>query len=252
MNKPFFLALLVFINVTTANDLTVAVAANFSRPMAELVDDFNKLTGKNVIVISGSTGKLAAQITHGAPVDVFLSADTTTINLLVQQGLLDQQPVEVYASGKIALWSNILTEHELNNCLVDSRLQLSCFKILSIANPKLAPYGFAAKEFLAKSYQDLQQQRRLVFAESINQAFQFTLSGNADLGLVAVSQLINNQLVRQKHYIEINSSLYSPIEQSLAVVSRSNNKVLASDFIEYLGSKRGQDIIESFGYRVNR
>ncbi|RKZ91942.1 MAG: molybdate ABC transporter substrate-binding protein, partial [Gammaproteobacteria bacterium] len=166
-----------------AEEIRVVVASNFTDAIREIAGRFEMKTQHKVSVISGSTGKHYAQISNGAPFDVFFAADVKRPELLEQQGLALPGSRFTYAVGKIVLWSP-------DQDYIDTSanvLKQGKFNHLSIANPKLAPYGRAAQQVLKKLGLWNKLQGRMVRGENIGQAFQFVKSGNARLGFVAFS-----------------------------------------------------------------
>ena len=171
-----------------AGEVSVAVAANFAAPMERIVPLFEKESGHTVKVSLASTGKLYSQIKGGAPFDVLLAADEATPKRLVQDGLAAGGSRFVYALGKLVLWS-------AQPDFVDARgavLNKGGFGKLAIANPRLAPYGVAAKETLEKLTMWNAMQGRLLRGEDIAQAYQFVATENAELGFIALSQIMRN------------------------------------------------------------
>lgn len=241
--KTFFCLLIVLLSTTQvkADLVHVAVASNFTHAIKALADQFNNETGHDVIISQGSTGKLYAQIKHGAPYDVFFAADRKRPEKLETEGNAIQDSRFTYAIGKLVLWSPLPD-------LVDSKgnvLKQDDFVHLAIANPKLAPYGKAAQQVLQEKGLWEQLQSRLVRGENINQAFQFVKSGNAQLGFVALSQVQYTGHYETGSFWEIPQSLYTPIEQQ-AVLLRQ--KQVANDFLMYVKNKKSREIIRSYGY----
>jgi molybdate transport system substrate-binding protein len=227
--------------VAKAEPVRVAVASNFQHAASLLMAEFEALTPHKAVLIFGSTGKQFAQISHGAPFDVFLAADSERPRLLEQQGLAVRGSRVTYAVGKLVLWS-AQPNYAYNE---GAALKGNEFKHLAIANPRHAPYGLAAKQFLQS--QDLWQtlSSRLVRGENVNQTFQFVQSGNAVLGLVAKSQLACASCQGYTSYWEVPQRLYAPINQQ-AVLLR--DYPAAKQFLLFLGSDAAQRIIQQNGY----
>lgn len=239
-----FVGNLGFSNVYGEEAIKIATASNFLLPMKNLKKHFESELGVDVILISGSTSKLYAQIINGAPYDIFLSADQNTVGKLIENGLAIKNSEFVYATGKLALWrrGHKRSTSELQNDLVNLR-----FKRLAIANPKLAPYGHAALEVLHNLALYDKVSARLVYGENIGQAFQFAYSGNAELGMVAVSQL--KSLNNAGQYWEIPLDLYQPLKQSAVLLKRAKNNIAAKLFMTLLKSRKIQQVISrEFGY----
>lgn len=224
-----------------AETLRVAVASNFKTTLEALVEDFEASSEHPVILASGSTGKHYAQILNGAPFDLFFAADVRRPRLLEQQKRSAPGSRFTYAIGKLVLWSP-------EAGYVDDQgrvLETGTFRRLAIANPRLAPYGLAAKQVLQQRglYQKLQS--RLVRGENIAQTFQFVATGNAQLGFVALSQLEGSGLAQQGSLWTIPESLYDPIEQQAVML---NDTPAARALIAYIKSEPAGRIIRRFGY----
>ena len=168
-----------------ADEVQVAVAANFTAPIQAIAADFEKDTGHKLIAAYGATGQFYTQIKNGAPFEVFLSADDTTPQKLETEGDTVKGSRFTYAVGTLALWS-------AKEGYVDAKgdvLKQNAFKHLSIANPKAAPYGLAATQVLAKEGLTEKLKGKLVEGQNITQAYQFVSTGNAEVGFVALSQI---------------------------------------------------------------
>ncbi len=237
-----------FISIPIQADTThIAVASNFTGAMKALINVFEESSTHKVKASYGSSGKIYAQIKHGAPFQLFFSADQAKPLALYQQGLTTEKPF-TYAFGALALWSSHadFQHNELN------LLQSNDFNKLSFANPKLAPYGIAAREVLENLKLLQATQKKWVQGENIAQAYQFVGSGNADLGFVALSQVKN-----KAPYWLVPSKLYSPIRQDAVLLSAgssisSGRNKAASAFLHFIRSEQSQAIIESFGYTAKR
>lgn len=222
----------------SAQTLHVAIASNFIKPAKAIIDAFERETGHKVIASYGSSGKLYAQIYHGAPYLVFLSADQDKVNKLIEHKLAIENSQTTYAIGQLVLWSNspAYKGQEFR------RFTSGKFKRLAIANPKLAPYGLAAHEFI--SLHGITKEK-IVVGENINQAYQFVASGNAELGFIAKSQLNasdNGWLVPQ--------SEYSAIKQDMVLLKRGNTHQVAKQFYAFVRSELSKKIIAASGYRL--
>src|ERR1700754_4692044 len=181
----FALTAAAFAFSARADEVQVAVAANFSAAAQKIAAQFEKDTGHTVKLSFGATGKFYAQIAAGAPFDLLLAADDTTPKKIVAEGKGLAETRKTYAIGKLVLWS-------ADPALVDDKgevLKSDKWKHLAVADPKLAPYGEAAKETLAALKLTDAVQPRIVTAENIGQALQFVQSGNAELGFVALGQV---------------------------------------------------------------
>jgi len=227
----------------TAEEIRVVVASNFTDALREIAGRFEMKTQHKVSVISGSTGKHYAQISNGAPFDVFFAADVKRPELLEQQGLALPGSRFTYAVGKIVLWSP-------DQDYIDTSanvLKQGKFNHLSIANPKLAPYGRAAQQVLKKLGLWNKLQGRMVRGENIGQAFQFVKSGNARLGFVAFSQIKKPDNAIEGSFWQVPESLYDPIDQQ-AVLIKDNKAARA--FLDFVRQDEALQIIRNFGYGV--
>jgi len=242
-----FFGLLMGASQAVADELKVAVASNFYPTMKLIAKHFElKTAGSSgqhhkVILIPGSSGKHYAQIMNGAPFDVFFSADIERARMLEQEGRVVAGTRFTYALGKLILWSSI-------DNYVDSKgevLNKKDFRYLAIANPKLAPYGKSAEEALRslKLWENLQG--RLVRGENIAQTFQFISSGNAKLGFVAYSQIMNPGLSIDGSFWEVPQSIYKPIEQQAVLLKDS---YIGREFLSFVKSDESLSIIYESGY----
>ncbi|MBJ7538359.1 molybdate ABC transporter substrate-binding protein [Marinomonas transparens] len=229
---------------TLADTLHIAVASNFIAPIKQLATQFEQETNNQLQLSFASSGKLFAQIQHGAPFDVFLSADNIKPSTLVKQQLALPDSLIIYAQGKLVLWSiNPMPSSLLKDSLLAA-------KRIAIANPKLAPYGKAAVESLRNLAIWPNVKGKLVQGENIAQAYQFVYSQNADLGLIALSQVLSGKV--QGHTQDISDKLHRDIEQAAVILSGSQKKVLAKAFMAYLMRPDVQEKIRQFGYSENK
>jgi len=229
---------------TIADQLLVAVASNFIQPAKELGDLYERKTGVKIKWVVASSGKHYAQIIHGAPYDVFLSADQTKVVKLIKINAAIAETHITYAQGQLALYSP--SSNISPNSLEALITSIDKF---AIANAKLAPYGAAAKAYLQHLfvYQTMANRKSLVIGENINQAFQFVETGNAQAGLVAMSQLVNKN---KASYKLIDTELYPAILQDGVVLSRSNNIPQAKAFMNFLKQAEVTNIIKKYGYLI--
>lgn len=241
----FFLANLWFAPFLCAETTKVAVAANFTDAARALSPVFEQTTGHRIKISYGSTGKLYSQIENGAPFDVFLAADQARPAKAEKDGLAIADSRFVYAKGKIVLWSSDKASFSDG----ETFLNLKQFKRLALANPKTAPYGVAARQVMEKLgiWSDVQKQ--LVRGDTIAQAFQFTATGNADVGFVAGSQ--HKAWKGDKGAVwEIPETYYEPISQAAVLLNKGADNPAAIAFYEFLKSSQAHEIIESFGYGI--
>jgi len=228
-----------------ADDATIAVAANFSVPAEALQKLFEQRTPHRLRLTSGSTGQLYAQIANGAPFDALLSADREHVDQLLAAGLADGTLRFTYAVGKLALWTR---ETDKFKPLDMQSLARTDFRWLAIANPELAPYGHAAEQALRKLGLWDSLQSRIVRGESIAQTFALAQTRNADLALVALSQVIAYKDKAAAAAYEVPQELYDPIDQDAALLKRASGNAAARGFLEFLREPDALRVIEGFGY----
>lgn len=230
-----------------AGTATIAVASNFTHTAKSLQAEFERTHPHSLTLIFGATGKLYAQIKHGAPYDIFLAADEKTPALLANQNIADNSSFKpiIYALGRLALWAphsnEAVTEQNLLTIAANSKL--------AIANPKLAPYGQASMDVLNALALFEKTQRNRIIGENIAQVFQFVASGNANLGFVAYSQLLHEKTPSQQFWV-VPKELHTPIVQSAALITRDKINVAATSFYTFLHSASAKQIIRSQGYWV--
>ncbi len=227
-----------------ATEVQVAVAANFTSPMQEIAAEFTKDTGHKVLLASGATGKLYAQIKNGAPFEVFLAADDKTPARLESEGDTVPGSRFTYAIGTLVLWS-------AQPGLVDDQgkvLKNSKFKHLAITNPKTAPYGAAAVAALTKLGLFDTLQSKFVTGENVSQTYQFTFTGNAELGFIALSQIMTNGQSTGGSTWIVPASLHEPIRQDAVILTNGKDQPAAQALVEYLKGKKAAAIIQSYGY----
>lgn len=241
---PLWLALCCCCHVAHAAQTHVAVASNFIEPMRALVAEFELRTEHSVIVSFGSSGKLYAQIRHGAPFDLFLSADDAKPAQLANEGFARAQHVQTYAIGALVLWS----PNEVSEKSGPSLLSSGEFDRLALANPRLAPYGKAAVEVLAALGLEHKFRSRWVMGENVAQTFQFVASGNASLGFIAASQWHSAEHQYGGTAWHIDPSLYTPIRQDMVMLRRGKDNPATLALREFLQSGYAQRLIHTFGY----
>ena len=245
--KSRLLALSLFVSTgVLADEIQVAVAANFTAPMKQIAADFEKDTGHRAVLAFGSTGKFYAQIKNGAPFEILLAADDETPTRLVRESAADQASQFTYAQGKLVLWS-------AKPAIVDAQaevLRKGGFDHLAYANPKLAPYGAAAEQAMKALGVHQALAPKFASAENIGQAYQFVKSGNALLGFVALSQVWKDgQLVEGSAWI-VPQNLYEPIRQDAVLLAKGKERPAAAALLQYLKSDKAKAVIRSFGYEI--
>jgi molybdate transport system substrate-binding protein len=231
------------LNVQAA-EVSVAVASNFTAPMRKIAQAFEQETGHRAVLSSGSTGGFHVQIRNGAPFQVLVAADASTPLKIESEGLGVEGSRFTYAIGTLVLWS-------AQPGFVDGTgdvLRRGKFERIAIANPKLAPYGVAALETLSRLGVLQRVQPRLVRGENISQAYQFVATGNAELGLVALSQVVaDGKMVRGSGWI-IPADLHAPIRQDAILLTSGKDHPAAIALMGFLRGDKARAVIRSFGY----
>jgi molybdate transport system substrate-binding protein len=247
--KPTILATLIGTTLLTtqvaAEEVKIAVAANFTDASKIIAKLFEKQSGHTTKISYGSTGKLYSQIEHGAPFELFLAADTKRPIKAEKEGLAVADSHFVYAKGKLVLWSikpGLFKEGE-------SFLKSGEFKHIALANPKTAPYGQAAEQVMQQIDVLEKIRPKLVKGDSISQTFQFTATGNADAGFIALAQM-KAWKGESGSLWEIPSNYYAPIDQAAVLLKKGESNPAATDFLAFLKSDEAQAVIESYGYGV--
>ena len=235
--------LAVFSNAQAA-EVGVAVASNFMAPMQKIAQAFEQDTGHKAVLSFGSTGSFYAQIKHGAPFQVLLAADTQTPLKLEKEGMGVAGSRFTYAVGQLVLWSR-------QPGLVDDKgaiLRSGLFERMALANPKLAPYGAAAVEVMSQmgAFKDIQP--KLVQGENIAQTYQFIASGNAQLGFVALSQVMTDGKLTQGSGWPVPPGLHAPILQDAILLTQGRNNPAARALLDYLQGQKARAIIRASGY----
>ncbi|VVN87515.1 Molybdate-binding protein ModA [Pseudomonas fluorescens] len=234
------------ISAAQADEVQVAVAANFTAPIQAIAADFEKDTGHKLVAAYGATGQFYAQIKNGAPFDVFLSADDTTPEKLEKEGDTVKGSRFTYAVGTLALWS-------AKDGYIDAKgevLKKNEYQHLSIANPKAAPYGLAATQVLEKLKLTEATKAKIVEGQNITQAYQFVSTGNAELGFVALSQIYKEGKVTSGSAWIVPASLHDPIKQDAVILSKGKDNAAAKALVEYLKGPKAAAVIKSYGYQL--
>ncbi|WP_153130552.1 molybdate ABC transporter substrate-binding protein [Dechloromonas hortensis] len=245
-NALFFGLTVAIATVSHADEVQVAVAANFTAPMQQIAAQFEKDTGHKAVLAFGATGKFYAQIVNGAPFEILLAADDETPARLEKEALGLAGSRFTYAIGKLVLWST-------DPALVDAKgdvLKTGQFKHLALANPKTAPYGSAAIEAMSKLGLLSSLQPRFVQGENISQTQQFVTTGNAELGFVALSQVLKDGKVSSGSAWIVPAHLYEPIRQDAVLLAKGHNKPAAGALLAYLKGDKAKAVIRSFGYEL--
>lgn len=246
--KKIFL-ILIFLNISLfANTINIAVAANVSYAIEDLIKEFNKMNpDTKVIVTLGSSGKLTAQIKNGAPYDIFMSANMKYPDALFEDKIAITKPI-VYAQGSLAILSSKPQDFKKGIALITNEN----ISRIAIANPKTAPYGKATIEALknANIYENVQN--KFVYGESISQTVTYSVTA-ADLGFIAKSSLYSPKMKMYKegiNWVDVDTKLYTPINQGIVILNNTQNKDEAKAFYEFILSVKAKEIFKEFGYLV--
>lgn len=250
MNMRFWVALgfLWLSQAAHAGEVLVAVAANFATPLKALASDFMKTSGHSLQASPESSGKLYAQILHGAPYEVLLSADQATPQRLAREGHALATTQFTYGVGKLVLWSADANTVDASGTV----LKTSNARQLAIANPQTAPYGTAAIAVLKNMGVYTRWQTRMVQGENIAQTLQFVSTGNAELGFVALSQVTRNGEFTSGSGWVVDPALYSPLKQDAILLKKGETNIAAKAFLDYLKSPPARALIQQYGYEVVR
>ena len=244
--RTLLLALLLFTALARADEVQVAVAANFAAPARQIALDFEKETVHKAVLAFGATGKFYAQIRNGAPFEVLLAADDETPALLEKAGAAIVGTRYTYAVGRLALWS-------AKAGYVDDKgevLRRNEFRHLALANPRLAPYGAAAVEALTALKLLDANRPNFVQAENIAQAHQFVASGNAELGFVALSQVMKDGRLGEGSAWVVPASLHQTIRQDAVLLAKGRGRAAAEAWLSFLKGERARVVIRGYGYEI--
>lgn len=235
---------LLFATTAHADKITVAAAADLKFAMDEIVTEFKKSRPGSVVeVVYGSSGKFHIQIQQDAPYDLFFSADIGFPRQLVKLGLAASE-VKPYALGRIVLWSSSMDAVKMTLAsLTDPKITR-----IAIANPKHAPYGKRAEEALRSAGLWEKIQPKLVFGENIAQTAQYVQSGSAQVGIIALSLMLNPELSKRGGYYLIPENLHAPLEQGYVITRRGGNKPLARQFADFMCSKQSRGVMTKYGF----
>jgi len=231
-----------------AQELAIAAASDLQTVFPAVVAQFEKSSGHHVQVTYGSSGNFVAQIQNGAPFDLFFSADIDYAKRLESTGLAEPDSVYEYAVGKIVLWTRKDSGVDVGRGLAvlrDERVRR-----IAIANPQHAPYGRAAVAALKHEGVHDAIQNKIVLGENISQTAQFVQSGNADVGIIALSLAMAPKAKEMGTYAEIPAGSYPPIAQAAVIVKASTNKTLARDFLAFMKRPETIALMQSFGFTM--
>ncbi|MEA3384505.1 MAG: molybdate ABC transporter substrate-binding protein [Campylobacterota bacterium] len=248
MYKKLLLGTILFVSSISASTINIAVAANVSYAIDDLKKEFNKIyPNTKVNVTLGSSGKLTAQIKHGAPYDLFMSANMKYPNSLYKDKVALTKPI-IYTQGGLALLSNNQRSFKHGIKLLKSKL----VKRVAIANPKTAPYGKATMEAFKKSdiYDEIKD--KIIYGESISQTVSYAIMA-ADIGIIAKSSLYSPKMkkfIKNVHWIDVDPKLYTPINQGVVILKYSKNSSETKAFYEFILSNKAKEIFKKYGYLI--
>jgi molybdate transport system substrate-binding protein len=229
--------------------LVIAAAADLSSALQEIGDSYEKKTGVKVKLSFGASGALTQQIQNGAPFDLFFSADMDYPRQLIAAGNADGSSLYQYAVGRLVLWvpadSPLDVEHQGMKVLLDPSV-----KKIAIGNPQHAPYGRAAVAALRHAGLYDQVADRLVLGENISQAAQFVESGNAQVGFVALAHAAAPAMRGKGKYWEVPAEFYPPLAQGVVVLSHSQHKKEATEFLDYIKTKDVGELLRKYGFTL--
>lgn len=239
-------AALAFTTLARADVVQVAVAANFTAPARALAEVFARTTGHEARLSFGATGAFYTQIKNGAPFDVLLAADDERPARLEKEGDTVPGSRFTYATGQLVLWS-------AKPGLVDDEgavLKHGQFGKIAIANPKNAPYGAAAVEAMNKLGLAAALQPKLVTGESIGQTYNFIATGNAELGFVALAQVLEGGKLKSGSMWVVPAQYHAPIIQDAVILNRAASNPAAKAWMELLKTPQSKALIRSYGYEA--
>jgi molybdate transport system substrate-binding protein len=244
--KKLLLLSVCFGTILMANTINIAVAANVSYAINDLINAFNqKHPHTKVNVTLGSSGKLTAQIKNGAPYDLFMSANMYYPNSLYENQFALEKPA-IYAQGSLALLSSKPQDFTKGLHILSQPF----IQRIAIANPKTAPYGKAAFEALEKTKLLKPLTPKFIYGQSISQTVAYTLTA-CDIGLVATSSLYSpkmKHLKKNQHWTKVDTSLYTSINQGIVILKKAQNNLEVKAFYDFMLSPLAQTILHDFGY----
>ena len=243
----FLLTIFLPLKIWSYDGLIIAVASNFNLTAEKLAARFTSETAIPIIMCSASTSNLYAQIINGAPYDVFLAADIERPKKLVEGKYAVSGTRQTYAVGALTLWSS---DSLFENDQCSSAIYNGSFMKLAIANPEIAPYGHAAREFLKKIGQWESFQNKIVFGENISQAYLFAATGNVTFALISRAQAVAEQPIKPTCMWNVPSNMHSKIEQQAVLLSQTKKSKKAKLFLDFLITPAAVSIIKDSGYLV--
>jgi molybdate transport system substrate-binding protein len=229
-----------------AESINIAAASDLKFALDEIISGFNREhTGNQIQVTYGSSGRFHTQISQGAPYDMFFSADIAYPRELAKSGLAASE-VRSYGLGRIVLWSSSMNAARMTLASLNDPM----IKRIAIANPKHAPYGKRAEEALRAAALWDKLQPKLVFGENISQTAQYVQSGNAQIGIIALSLALGPELAKTGGYSLIPENLHAPLEQGYIITRRGADKPLVKKFAHYIESKKARSVMARYGFKL--
>lgn len=235
-------------SMATAQEFTVAAAADLQFAMQEMSTRFQQKTGNHIKVIYGSSGNFAQQIQNGAPFDMFFSANLDYPKHLEASGLTEPDSFYQYARGRIVVWVPNDSQVDVHSGM--QSLLAPSVKKITIANPQHAPYGKAAVSAMEKAGVYDKVKDKLILGENISQAASFVVSGSADVGIVALSLALSPNMKDKGRYADIPNTDYPPIEQACVILRSSKNPAVARAFLEFVKTDAIKDLLRNYGFEV--
>ena len=231
-----------------AEEIAIAAASDLNFAIKDVIVEYEKATGNHVKLSLGSSGNFYAQLTNGAPFDLYFSADIGYPKKLDEAGLIVPGSLYRYAVGRVVLWTNHYSHRDVSKGL--DVLRDPAIKKIAIANPKHAPYGRAAVAAMQhfKVYEDAKD--RLVLGENISQAAQFVESGACEVGVIALSLALAPTMKAAGAYWEIPADAHPPLEQGAAILKSSKQQKTAQQFLEFMQGTKGQEIMRRYGFTL--
>ncbi len=234
-------------HASASESVRIAVASNFLAPLKSLASEFTKQTGVPVYISNGASGMLYAKIKRGAPYDLFFSADSQRPLLLEKEGLIEKGSRFTYVIGRLVAWSPDEMKVSANLSILDPNNP--ALRYLAMANPKTAPYGVAAIAVLKHYglYESLLAQKKIARGESVGKAYQYTVTENAQIGLIALSYVFNPKHPVKGQIFYIPSKIYPPLNQE-AIIIKGKKTAEVIQFLKFFHSDYAQNKIRSLGY----
>jgi molybdate transport system substrate-binding protein len=233
-----------------ADEVQVAVAANFTAPMQKIAAAFEKETGHKAVLSFGATGKFYAQIRNGAPFGVLLSADDEVPARLVKEGMAVPGSAFTYAIGQLVLWSSQSGVVDAQAAVLHAMASGKRSGKIAVADPKLAPYGAAAMQVMDQRGLTDKLRPHFVTGENIGQTFQFVKTGNAALGFVALSQVMVEGSISTGSAWVVPAHLHDPIRQDAVLLKTAQANPAANALLQYLRTDAARTVIRAYGYQL--